>query len=210
MAFLEQVNKFNFNRYKLTRLVYTGWLNYIVDSLNTIFTSATAMKIDTISESTSSAGVTVEGVLLKDTEINANNLKFATGTLTATEIVGTSAGDIGHTSGAILVAAAPTGYCYEFVSATLIYDYDTAAYTGGANDLVIAVGANTVSGVTSTANLLGASGDKVVHISALAAAGNPLTVHTPIYLKGTAFTQPGTAAGVLRYKVSYRIHATGL
>jgi len=43
-------------------------------------------------------------------------------TLTATQIVGTAAGDIGNANGAILVAAPSSDYALEFVSAVLIYD----------------------------------------------------------------------------------------
>jgi len=138
--------------------------------------------------------------------------KTVTVTLTASEIVGTAAGDIGHANGATLVAAPSSDYTLEFVSAVAIYDFDTAAYTGGANDLVIAIGSGgaAISGVCSTANLLGAAGDKIVYFLPLATAAVPMTVGTGISLRGTAYTQPGTAAGVLRVKVTYRTITTGL
>jgi hypothetical protein len=133
-------------------------------------------------------------------------------TLTATEIVGNAAGDIGHANGAALVAGVSSAYAMEFVSATLIYDFATAAYTGGADDLVICIsgGGATLSGATTAANLLGAAGDKIVQVYPLATAGNPLSVGTGISIKSTAWTQPGTAAGVLRCQVTYRLHKTGL
>lgn len=133
-------------------------------------------------------------------------------TLTATEIVGTSAGDIGHANGATLVAAPTSAYVLEFVRAVAIYDFGTAAYTGGANDLVIAIGSGgaAISGVCTTANLLGAAGDKLVYFSPLTTVAVPMSVGVAISLRGTAYTQPGTAAGVLRVYTTYRKIATGL
>jgi hypothetical protein len=133
-------------------------------------------------------------------------------TLTATEIVGTAAGDLGHANGAALIAGVSSAYAMEFVSAVLIYDFDTAAYTGGADDLVVCIsgGGATLSGATTAANLLGAAGDKIVAVYPLTTAGNPLSVGTGISLKSTAWTQPGTAAGVLRCQVAYRLHRTNL
>ena len=134
-------------------------------------------------------------------------------TLTATEIVGTDAGDVGHADGAILVTAPGAGFTLEFVSAFLIYDYSTAAYTGGADDAVIQVGVTgtqvTVTGAITGANLLEASGDKMLRLGSISTE----LVHADngaISLNGTALTQPGTAAGVLRVHITYRKHTTGL
>ena len=133
-------------------------------------------------------------------------------TLTAAEIVGTAAGDIGHAAGATLVAAPGEGYVLEFISAILIYDYATAAYTGGGDDNVIqnGDGAVALSTTIAGADLLEAAGDKIVQVNALAASDQALAENKPITLKGTALTQPGTAAGVLRAHVTYRVHTTGL
>lgn len=134
-------------------------------------------------------------------------------TLTATEIVGTSAGDLGHASGAVLVAGVSSAYAMEFVSAVAIYDYATAAYTGGGNDTTINIGSGgaVLTGVVTSANLLGAAGDKIVVFNQLSTAALPLSVGTGLSMNSvTAWTQPGTAAGVLRVQVSYRLHKTGL
>ena len=143
---------------------------------------------------------------------NTGQLLTATATLTATQIVGTNAGDLGHADGAVIVAAPGAGYVMEFISAVLIYDYSTAAYTGGGNDLVFqsSSGAVALSGATTAANLLGAAGDKIVQVNPLSTAGIVKTANTGINLKSTAWTQPGTAAGVLRVHVQYRIHTTNL
>lgn len=180
------------------------------------------VKTDVISETTAATGVTVDGVLLKDSKVTAsggiskgtaNATEFTVlTTLTATEIVGSAAGDIGHASGATLVAAPSSDYVLEFVSAVAIYDFNTAAYTGGANDLVVAIGSGgaAISGVCTTANLLGAAGDKIVYFVPLATVAVPMSVGTAISLRGTAYTNPGTAAGVLRVYTTYRIITTGL
>lgn len=127
-------------------------------------------------------------------------------------IVGTSAGDIGHSAGAILVAAPGADYALEFISAILIYDYDTATYTAGGDDNQIENGDGGValSAVILGADLLEAGGDKIVQINALAATDQALVTNKAISLTGTALTQPGSAAGVLRCHVSYRIHTLGL
>lgn len=194
----------------------------IIDGINTIQPSANTLVADTISEATAGTGVTVDGVLLQDNMVtasggvsmgSANSTMFTVlTTLTAAEIVGTAAGDIGHASGATLVTNPSSDYVLEFVSAVAIYDYATAAYTGGANDLVIAIGSGgaAISGVCSTANLLGAAGDKIVYFVPLATAAVPMSVGTNISLRGTAYTNPGTATGVLRVYTTYRIITTGL
>lgn len=130
-------------------------------------------------------------------------------TLTATEIVGTAAGDIGHADGAILVAAPSSDYALEFVSAVLVYDYDTAAYTGGNNDMVIRAGSTAVSSAVTDTSCIKATGDTVFRLGAISTEKR-LTVGTTINLAGTAFTQPGTAAGVLRVHITYRTHKTNL
>lgn len=143
---------------------------------------------------------------------NVSPVYITEATLTATEIVGTAAGDVGHAAGAALVAAPGAGYALEFISAVLIYDYDTAAYTGGGDDNVIQNGstATAFTAAIAGADLLEAASDKMVQVNALSATDQVLVANMAISLKGTALTQPGTAAGVLRCHVSYRIHTLGL
>lgn len=201
--------------------VYSKQFNELVDVVNDLSGADGTLQADTITEETSGTGVTVDGVLLKDNKVTAsggisqgtaNVTEFTVlTTLTATEIVGTAAGDIGHANGATLVAAPTSDYALEFVSATIIYDFATAAYTGGANDLVVALGSAgaAVSSAITSANLLTAAGDKVLTIKAIPTE-IPLTVGTALSLRGTAYTNPGTAAGVLRVYTTYRIITTGL
>lgn len=146
--------------------------------------------------------------------ITANVTQFTTlTTLTVTEIVGTSAGDVGHVDGAILVAAPGTGFAHQFVSIFFVYDHDTADYGGGGDDVAVQVGVNstqvTVTGAVTGANLLEASGDKMLGLGSTATelvfADNGI-----ISLFGTALTDPGTAVGVLRCYVTYNVITTGL
>jgi len=198
------------------------YIKSIVDVINDFTSADGTLSADIITEETAAAGVTVDGVLLKDSQVTASAgvsmgsanaiLYTVLTTLTATEIVGTAAGDIGHASGATLVAAPGAGYALEFVSAVAVYDFDTAAYTGGASDLVIAIGSAgaAISGVGTMANLLGAAGDKITYFTPLTTVMVPMSANVTISLRGTAITNPGTAAGVLRVYTTYRKIATGL
>jgi hypothetical protein len=144
-------------------------------------------------------------------QISTNVVEYSTEvTLTATEIVGSAAGAIGHGNGAILVTSPGSGYVLELVSAVLIYDFLTAAYTGGGDDNVIQLGTAAQTAAIAGADLLEAAGDKIVKVGPLSAVDLPATVGTNLALKGTALTQPGTAAGVLRVNITYRIHTTNL
>jgi len=201
--------------------VYAKKYNQLKDDYDNLETSAGTISADTIGERTSGNGVTVDGVVLKDNTVTASSgistntanvvRKTDLVTLTATEIVGTDAGDLGHAAGAVIVAAPGAGYTLKFVNAVLIYDYSTAAYTGGTgDDLVMRQGTTAVSSAIADADLLLATGDKIVNIDCLAAADIALTANSTLNLKSTAITQPGTAAGVIRVYVTYDVITTGL
>lgn len=134
-------------------------------------------------------------------------------TIDSTKLVGSAVGDLAHVDGAVLVAAPAAGYLLEFVSAVFIYDYSTAAFGGGADDVVVQVGASgsqvTVSSAITGANLLEASGDKILRLGSIATELVPAAAGA-ISIQGTLLTNPGTAAGVLRVHLTYRIHTTGL
>jgi len=139
-------------------------------------------------------------------KIDPTIVQIATVTLTPTTIVGTGAGSLGHTAGVVLVAAAPTGYINQFISATLSYTFGTAAYTGGGNDVVIRQGTTAVSGIITAANFLTAAADKVQQLPCLAAAGVLTTKESTLNIFATtAYTQPGTAAGTCKVHVLYRV-----
>ena len=196
-------------------LVRAGNFNKLKDDWDAHVTADGVAKFDTVGEYTEGNGVAVDGVTLKDGAVvlqsNVQTL-VAAKTLTATQIVGTAAGDIGSTAGAELVAAPGAGYILQLLGAVLIYDYNTAAYTGGGDDNVIqnGDGAVALTCAIAGADLLEASGDKIVQVTPLSATDQALTANKPLTLKGTALTQPGTAAGVLRCYVTYNKIATGL
>ena len=132
----------------------------------------------------------------------------------STKIVGTAAGDIAHADGAILVGQPGTGFTLEFVSAFIIYDHATADFGGGNNDAVVQTGVTgtqvSVSSAITDASLLTASADKILRLGSIATE----LAHADngaISLKSTlVYTNPGTAAGLLRIHLKYRMHATGL
>jgi hypothetical protein len=141
---------------------------------------------------------------------DVGKIKTVKVTLTATEIVGNAAGDIGHADGAVLVAAPGAGYALQFLNAVLVFDYATAAYTGGADDATIRIGTVAQTAALTDANYIKAAGDKVYTVFPISTAETSLPVNSTINLKGTAYTQPGTAAGVLRCYITYRVVTTNL
>lgn len=143
----------------------------------------------------------------------ATNVKQYTKSVTVgvANIVGTDAGDLGHTAGVELVAAPGAGYVLQFISAILVYDFGVAAYTGaGSNDLVIRHDTTAVSSAIADADLLLATADKIVQVQALSAADIALVANKNINLKSSAVTQPGTAAGVIDVHITYNVITTGL
>ena len=132
-------------------------------------------------------------------------------TISAADIVATTAGKLGHAAGVPLVADPGADYMAELVSAVLIYDYSTAAYTAGGNLTINENGGSALTGVISAANSLGAAADKIVTFNPLAVAAANRTANKGLNLvAATAFTQPGTAAGVVRIHIQYRLHKLGL
>jgi hypothetical protein len=101
----------------------------------------------------------------------------------------------------------------EFISGVLIYDYDTAQYGGGGDVTLEYSGGAAVSTTIAAANSFGATGDKVFSFMRLNAAGGytmPVNTGLDITNATGAFTQPGSAAGVGRLHLTYRVHTLGL
>jgi len=74
--------------------VNSPWINYIIDAFNTMAPSAGSASVDTISEITAGAGVTIDGVLVKDGAISPTSVKLPTAYGTAaTGITTTEYGD---------------------------------------------------------------------------------------------------------------------
>jgi hypothetical protein len=132
--------------------------------------------------------------------------------ISAAAIIATTAGGFGHAQGVPLVAAPGADKAVELVSAVVVNDRDTAAYTAGGNTTInIGGGGAAVTGLVSAANFLGAAVDTRHLFLPLAAAANALTANAGLNLvTATAFTNPGTAAGVVRVRIRYRVHTLGL
>jgi hypothetical protein len=137
----------------------------------------------------------------------------AFGPIIRANVIGTSAGQLGHANGVELVASPGAGYVLELVSAIVIWDYDTAAYGGGGNVTInIGGGGAALTGVVANSASFGAGADKIIQFNPLAAVVNQLTADKGLNLvAASAFTDGGgTVAGVIRGFVAYRVHATGL
>jgi len=189
----------------------------LIDNGSADLLTITEVTVD-IDGALTASSVASDGVLSgTSVSLTANVIQYTElVTLTATEIVGSDAGDIGHADGAILVAAPASGTVLQFVSAILIYDYASAAYTGGGNDLVINIGSTgaqlAVVKTMASSFLLGAAGDKMYtpYVEYSGGVGLPVSAGGALSLKSTAWTQPSTAAGVLRCYVTYNVITTGL
>lgn len=168
---------------------------------------------DVTGDVTISDGVSTIGAgNVTSAKLAASLLRTATGTISSANITGTSSGQLGHANGVELVAAGGANVVNELVSCILINDYSTAAYTGGGNTTInIGSGGAALTGLASNAQFIQLGADGIVEFQPLAAAYKALTANVGINLvTASAPTQPGTAAGVFRYIVTYRQHATGL
>lgn len=159
----------------------------------------------------SAAGVTAIGGGKVVSAMMAETLtRYAEVAISAADIVATGAGKFGNADGYPLVAAPAAGKVLELISAILIYDRSTASYAAGGDITVNWAAGAAITGLVSAANSVGAAGDKVVQLLPLAAAGNAMVAATGLNLvSSAAFTTTG-ADGVIRVKVAYRVHTTGL
>lgn len=150
------------------------------------------------------------------TAVNTNSVSggvlTVSGTISSANITGTSAGQLGHANGVVLVAASGTHVVNQLVSAIIILDYATAAYTGGGDcSINIGGGGAALTGVAAASVFITAAADSITEFVPLAGTKNVYTENNSLNLvSASAPTQPGTAAGVLRYVVNYRQVATGL
>lgn len=132
-------------------------------------------------------------------------------TISAANIIATTAGGFGHAAGYELLAAPGADVGAEFVSAVLVYDRATATYGNGGNITVNATGGSALTGLVSAANSVGNAADKVAVLRPLTTAAEVLAPNVGFSLvSSAAFTNPGTAAGVIRVAVRYRLHTLGL
>ena len=155
--------------------------------------------------------LTIANDAVTSAKLDETTIQYAEVTISAADIVATGAGKFGHAAGYPIVADPGATKLVELMSAVLIYDYDTAAYTDGGNITVNINGGSALTGLISAANSVGAAGDKIAQFVPLAVASANLTANKGLNLvSSAAFTNPGTAAGVIRVKVAYRVHTHGL
>lgn len=131
--------------------------------------------------------------------------------ISAADIVATGAGKFGHAAGYPLVADPGAGFLVELVSCLMRNDRATAAYTDGGNITINRNGGAAITGLVSAANSLGAATDTRSLFTPLAAAAEVMAANKGLNLVASAaFTNPGTAAGVLEIRIRYRVHADTL
>ena len=210
---------------------FHGWTNAIADFLDGIFSSQTDIKIDTISESTEGAGVTIDGVVIKDGNITVNGDNIPEGgislgpgivqysktiSISSDQVVNTDAGGLSHTDGLVLVPPLGEDVVIDLMSAILIYEGSGVGYTAGGNVTVNIAGGTALTGLVSVANSFGAVGNKIYRFLPLSdqtTAAQSLPVNTGINLHSAApFTNtedpPATGTAVVR--VIYNVITTGL
>ena len=147
-------------------------------------------------------------------KIGSNAIRRSNNVSEVTKEISITKADILAMNGSELtIGGADPGLTLDFVSAVLIYDRDTASYGGGGDVTIRYAGGAAVSTTISAANSFGASGDKVFSFNKLNAAGGyTMPVNTDLVITNAsgAFTDPGTAAGVGKLHLTYRIHNTEL
>jgi len=172
--------------------------------------------LDTVNEYTSATGVTLDGVLLKDSTIALNSLvteHVDVVTMTAAQIVDTTILiGFAHANGMVLVEGVGTGYVLEFVSALLVFDGDGTGYTAGGDVTInIGGGGEALTGLVSAANSFGNAGDRIYMFKPLSTAAISLPVNTSINIvSSVAFTNVGVSGATAKVHIAYRVHATGL
>lgn len=135
----------------------------------------------------------------------AGHTKTVFGVISSTDITGTAAGQFGHAQGYPIVTPVASNKVVIPKLIILAYDFSVAAYTAGGNvTLNNSGGGSARTGLISAANSFGAAADKLVSLLPLAAAGFNETAGLGLNLvAAAAFTQPGTAAGIIRYICEY-------
>lgn len=157
-------------------------------------------------------GKVTSSMILNNTIVSADIatsvIQVATGSISSANITGTSAGQLGHANGVVLLAAAAAGSINQLISAVFAMDYATAAYTGGGNTTVnISGGGAALTGLVSNANFIQVSSDKIIEFVPLAATFNNYGTGANglALVTASAPTQPGTAAGIINWAIAYRV-----
>jgi hypothetical protein len=137
-------------------------------------------------------------------ELLNNNALVATGQISSANITGT----FSHAAGFVMVPAPGAGKALVLENCVASYVFGVAAYTGGAGNNSVNWGASgaAITGVVTGANFAIAASSKPVQFVPLATVGFALVPNASLNLVTTAaYTQPGTAVGVINYAVTYQV-----
>lgn len=154
------------------------------------------------------AGSTVDGQAIADVVDVVADV-----TISAADIVSTTAGKLGHAQGQILVAAPAADHYLELVEAVAFYNFNTHAYGGGGNiSINWGAGGAALTGIVAKTVIIGAAADGVVLFKPLTTAGVTLLPATSINMVVAtgAFTTDTGSVGTVRVRIRYRIHTGGL
>lgn len=135
---------------------------------------------------------------------SSGDVKYAEVSLTAAEIKAL------NTTAKTLVAAPGAGYVLEFISAVLILDHGGTDYATNGNLSIRETNAagTALSDTAAEGDFLFASADAIRCVQALSA--DVALLANKAMVLSCATGDPATGNGVLRVKVAYRIHTTGL
>lgn len=135
------------------------------------------------------------------------SILIAIGTIVPADIIGTAAGQFGHAQGYPLVLAPGAGKALVLHNAVASSIFGVAAYTAGGNVTVNwGAGGAALTGLIAAANFAGNAASKPVAFYPLATAGVALIANAGINLvSASAFTNPGTATGVINFAVTYHV-----
>lgn len=132
-----------------------------------------------------------------------SGILYATKTLGAAEIVGSTAGTLGHADGVTLVTAVSGKHILP-VDVVVVFTFATAAYTAGGNTYISHGSVGTLTGsLTAGASFGRSSSGYWVYrpsSSAMTTTGKNLAI-----VADAAFTQPGTAASTAIVYTYYRL-----
>lgn len=139
--------------------------------------------------------------------LSGASILIAQGQISVANIVGTGANQFGNAQGYPLVAAPGAGKALVLHNAVASYKFNTAGYGGGGNVTVNwGAGGAALTGLIAAASFAGAAADKPVEFYPLATAAVALVPNVGLNLvSASAFTQPGTAAGVINFAVAYHV-----
>lgn len=154
----------------------------------------------------SAAGVTSIGSgKILSSMVDSKLVNVVSGSISAADIVAVGVGKFGHANGYPIVPNPGANKGIALIAAIVEYVYATAAYgDGGDTTINWTGGGGPVTGVVTAANFAGAASSKWVIFYPLTTAAVTLATNTGLSLTAAAaFTQPGTAAGVINYQVLY-------